>query len=124
MNLQYVPLLSIQRDLHRIPRSPERFDAYLRTVLTIDRSDVELLPLLAANPMAKDHVTSLLDDYLAMDADGLAASAVAESLVNLEHEAGEYKASLVIADDLMGGWTNRYDYEFNLRRPGPGEKRF
>jgi hypothetical protein len=124
MKLTYIPLLPIQRELHRIPRSYERFDEYLRTVLNEDRSDVELIPLLAANPMAKEHVTALLDQYLAMDADGIAVGAIAEAAVQLDDEPGDFKASLVLADDLMGGWTNRYDYEYNLRRPGPGQKRF
>jgi hypothetical protein len=124
MNITYVPLLSIQRELQRIPRSHERFNQYLSTVLNEDRSDVELLPLLGANPMAKDHVTALLNDYLAMDADGIAAGEITEAAFQLADEPGDFKASLVIADDLMGGWTNRYDYEFNLRCPGPGQKRF
>jgi hypothetical protein len=124
MNIRYVPLLPIQRELYRFPRSYERFEQYLRTVLNEDRSDVELVPLLAANPMAKDHVTALLDQYLAMDADGIAAAAIADAAARLIDEPGDFKASLVVADDLMGGWTNRYDYEYTLRCPGPGQKRF
>ena len=31
--LEYVPLLQIQRDLYRIERGPERFGAYLRTMI-------------------------------------------------------------------------------------------
>src|SRR5262249_52981074 len=33
----------------------------------------------------------------------------------LAQEPGQFKLALVLADDLMGGWTNRYAYEFNLR---------
>jgi hypothetical protein len=29
MNLAYVPLLNVQRDLHRLPRGAERFRAYI-----------------------------------------------------------------------------------------------
>jgi hypothetical protein len=36
MNLQYVPLLRIQRELQGIPRGLGRFQQYLRTVLNRD----------------------------------------------------------------------------------------
>jgi hypothetical protein len=53
MNLDYVPLLSLQRDLYRIPRGMERFHAYLCTM--IDRTTNDLrVPIVAMNPMGKD----------------------------------------------------------------------
>jgi hypothetical protein len=69
------------------------------------------------NPMGKDHVTTLLDALLALDADGIAARAVAEAADQLVNEPGDFKVALVVADDLMGGWTNRYACEFSLRFP-------
>ena len=57
MKLTYVPLLATLRAVYAVPRGRERFETYLKTVLAKDRADVELLPLLAANPMAKEHVT-------------------------------------------------------------------
>jgi hypothetical protein len=124
MNINYIPLLPTQRELQSLPRNYARFQEYLRTVLNEDRSDVELIPLLAANPMAKDHVTAQLDEYLAMDADGIAAAAIAETGAQMTDDPGDFKASLVLVDDVMGGWTNRYDYELNQRYPSPGHKRF
>src|SRR5262245_23316119 len=124
MNINYFPVLPIQRRLQALPRNYARFESYLRAVLNEDRSDVELVPLLAANPMAKDHVTALLDEYLALDADGIAKSAISEASIELADEPVDFRATVVLVDDLLGGWTNRYDYEFNLRYPGPGSKRF
>ena len=121
MNLQYVPLLQIQRDLQGMPRNYERFRRYLRTIFP-DGATVELPPLLAMNPMGKDHVTALLDALLALDADGIAARAVAEASARVANDPGDFKIALVVADDAMGGWTNRYDYEFTFRfgpRPAP-----
>ena len=37
------------------------------------------LPLVAMNPMGKDHVPALIDGYLALDAERIAADAVAEA---------------------------------------------
>ena len=72
MNLDYVPLLRVMRDLHSIPRGQppdfngkKRFKQYLRTIFDYDKKVVKLPLLLAMNPMGKDHVTALLDAYQA-----------------------------------------------------------
>jgi hypothetical protein len=118
MQFDYVPLLQIQRELQGLPRNFDRFRQYLRTVIDYDGPTVELPPLLAANPMARDHVTALLDALLALDPDGIATRALAEASVELANEPGDFKIGLVVADDLMGGWTNRYANEFTFRFPG------
>jgi hypothetical protein len=114
MNLQYVPLLHKQRELQVLPRNYERFKQYLRTLVSHDGT-IELPPLGIMNPMAKNHVTVLLDALLAMDADGIANDAMKSVTDRFATEPGDYKVGLVLADDLMGGWTNRYDYEFKIR---------
>src|SRR5262245_38405674 len=128
MNLDFVPLLRVMRKLHSIPRGQppdfngmKRFRQYVRTIFPrkkngeIDENAVYLLPLLAMNPMGKDHVTALLDAYLAMDADGIGARVAAEAAARLADVPGDFKVGLVVADDLLGGGTNRYDCEFTFR---------
>ena len=123
MNLNYVPLLQIQRELQGLPRNYERFRQYLRTI-SPDGATLELPPLGIMTPMGKDHVTALLDALLALDADGVAARALAEASAQVANDSGDFKVALVVADDLMGGWTNRYDYEFTLRfGRGPAVRR-
>lgn len=118
MKLDYVPLLQIQRELQGLPRNYARFQQYLRTI--INREVVELPPLGIMNPMGKEHVTRLLDELLALDADAIGARAAEETEAALTDVPGEFKVGLVVADDLLGGWTNRYDYEFKLRfSPAP-----
>jgi len=114
VKLEFVPLLQVQRDLYRLPRGMERFRAYLQTMAGPEAKDLEL-PLGAMNPMGKDHVPALLDEYLAFDADELAAHAVVEVDPQLARVPGEFKVALVIADDAMGGWTDRYSSEFKAR---------
>jgi hypothetical protein len=88
--------------------------------MNANRTGPELTPLLLANPMARDHVTALLDALHALDADGIAARAAEEASTRLAGEPGEYDAGLVVVDDLMGGWTNRYAAEFTVRfQSGP-----
>jgi len=115
MNLAYVPLLAVQRELYAVPRGLERFRKYLGTMTNKGGTGLDLPPLVIMNPMAKDHVTALLDQLLALDADGVAAAAAAEASARLADVPGDFKATLVVADDRMGGWTNRYACEYNLR---------
>ena len=128
MNLDYVPLLRVMRELQGIPRGQpadfngmKRFRHFVRRIFPrkkngeIDENAVYLIPLLAINPMAKDHVTALLDAYLAMDADGIGARAAAEAAARLANVPGDFKVGLIVADDLKGAGTNRYEYEFTFR---------
>jgi hypothetical protein len=108
MDLAYVPLLSLQRELYEIPRGRERFEAYLAAMLDEARDDVRLAPLGVMNPMAREHIASRLDEWLALDADAIGAQAVAEVSGRLADIPGSFRIGLVVADDARGGWTNRY----------------
>src|SRR5262249_14502292 len=41
--------------------------------------------------------------------------ALAQAAPQLRGDSGHCNLAMVVVDDLMGGWTNRYDYEFGLR---------
>jgi len=126
MNLDYTPLLPAQRAIQGMPRTMERFQKYLDVMLKRDRTGVEL-PLVLMNPMGKDHVTSLLDELLAMNADGIAARAAAEVAEEYPEIEGDFKVAVMVVDDLLGGWTNRYATEMNLRfqpKPKNGKPRW
>jgi hypothetical protein len=100
MRVEYVPLLQTQRELYRMPRDMKRFEQYLRTMVDESGEDLALPPLVAMNPMAREHVPELLDDYLRLDADSIARHAIA-------------------------GWTNRYACEYAMKFPGdvrPGSR--
>jgi hypothetical protein len=114
MHLEYVPLLGVQRELYETPRGFDRFREYLRTMIDPDTKDLKL-PLVAMNPMGKDHLPVFLDRLLAFDADGHAQRATAEAAQQLSGEPGTFRATLVVSDDLKGGWTNRYTSELAHR---------
>jgi len=115
MNVSYIPLLQIQRDLYGRPRGLERFRTYLRLLIDATGDELALPPLVAMNPMGKEHLPALLDELLALDAESLAAAAVAEAAANLAAVPGDWKLGLTLVDDLHGGWTNRYACEFHQR---------
>lgn len=114
MELEFLRLLQVQRDLYRMPRGMERFRAYLRTMIDAETGDLGL-PLVAMNPMGKDHVPALLDRLLELGGDDIGAAAVSVARQPLTDATGRFKVGLVIADDAHGRWTNRCAYEFAHR---------
>jgi hypothetical protein len=122
VKISFVPLLRVQRDLYALPRGMERFREYIKTMTNADTGDLEL-PLVAMNPMGKEHVPALIDEYIALGAEQIASDAVAEANLHLPHaphqpDQPEYKACLVVSDDLKGGWTNRWASEYGHRIEG------
>ena len=114
MQLEYVPLLRVQRDLCSLPRDRTRFEQYLRTIFQDDDLGMRA-PLLAMNPMSKEHVGDLLDQLIELDCDEIGAQATRELLQPIDDVPGKFKIALVLADDLKGAWTNRYANEFEYR---------
>ena len=57
-----------------LPRGMERFREYIKTMTDAETGDLAL-PLVAMNPMGKDHVPALIDDYLALGAETIAEEA-------------------------------------------------
>jgi hypothetical protein len=118
MRLEYVRLLATQRDLYRIPRGPERFQEYLRTMIDPDTRELRL-PLGAMSPMAREPVSEFLDGLVSVDAEEAGARATEEAAASLAEEPGAYRVGLVVADDAEGGWTNRAATELTHRRGEP-----
>jgi len=99
-----------------MPRGMDRFREYIKTMTDAETGDLAL-PLVAMNPMGKDHVPALIDEYLALGAEEIAAHAVrsAEARSAKADQTADYKVALVVSDDLKGGWTNRWASEFSHR---------
>ena len=115
MTLTFVPLLRVQRELYAMPRGMERFREYIKTMVDAETGDLAL-PLVAMNPMGKDHVPALIDDYLALGAEEIADAAVAG--VKAAAFDVHYRVALVVSDDLKCGWTNRWASEYSHRIEG------
>ncbi|MEZ6139800.1 MAG: hypothetical protein R3B84_04435 [Zavarzinella sp.] len=113
MALQYIPLLQQQRELLQLPPGRDRFEEYLRTISS-DGQTIDFPPLTMFNPMAKDHVAALLDEYIALGADEI-GSEILNQFRHIDSRSLQINVALVVVDDLKGGWTNRFDYEFKLR---------
>src|SRR3981081_2764210 len=120
LQISYLPVLHTLRDLYLQPRDMRRFKAYL-AALTGGSDDV-VLPIGLANPMAKEHALAKIDELLAIGADEVGARASAPPPTRLARgKTYAYsKASVGLADDVAGGWTNRFPSEASVRFPGRG----
>src|ERR1700738_2753391 len=120
MRVTYLPVLAILRDLYEQPRDMQRFRRYVAT-LTGGSDDV-VLPIGVANPMAKEHAVIKIDELLSIGADEIGAKAAGSAATRLAGGASdvEIKASVVLVDDVAGGWTNRFTSEASVRFPGRG----
>lgn len=123
MSIEHVPLLKTQRDLYELPRGKERFERYL-SVMTGGGNDMEL-PLSRFNPMGRQHVAEALNHLLQIDAESEAERAAAEAARRLPSDTGPsgVRTGLVLADDLGGGWTDRFQMETDHRLDNRGEQK-
>src|SRR5688500_5414208 len=110
--IEVVPALQAQRALVSLPRTMERFDAYVRTMIRED--DTVVLPLFLFNPMAREHVADVIDALLAFGAEDILREAATEAEVRLSPPF-DMHVLVVIVDDARGGWTNRYITDFEQR---------
>lgn len=121
MRITYLPVLRTLRELYVQPRDMERFRRYL-AALTGGTDDI-VLPIVVANPMAREDAVTRIDELLALGAEEIGVEAAADASRRLVASVPlevEVKASLVLVDDVGGGWTNRYTTEASVRFPGRG----
>jgi hypothetical protein len=124
MDVTYIPVLAVLRELYTQPRDFERFRKYLEAML--GGTDDVVLPITGANPMAKEHALRAVERLLDLGAEEIAAEAAKEASGRLRGMPGSLKTALVLMDDAMGGWTNRYITEATDRfgGPPPAHRRF
>lgn len=109
MRIEYVPTLTLQRELYDMPRDMSRFKRYLWE-MTHGTEDL-VLPLVAFNPMGREHVAHALDTLIALDADAVVAEALRVAAEELPGDLLLH-STLVLADDIGGMWSHRATNEF------------
>lgn len=113
MDLEFLPLLPVHRELYSMPRGMERFRAYLAR-MTGGSGDLAL-PLVSMNPMGKEHLLAAVEAWIACGAEDAAQRAVREAAARFAVVPGRLRIGLVLADDVAGGWTNRWTTDYAHR---------
>lgn len=113
MPFSVLPVIDVMLDLYSKPRGYERFREYLQLLQGDTRGDM-VLPIGSYNPMAKEHVAERLQELKQLDAEAIMADVV--SSFSLAGETKEdFKLVLNLADDLKGGWTNRFSTDYQTK---------
>jgi hypothetical protein len=119
MKFKLLPVTDVMLTLYRSPANADRFTEYMNILQGNSPGDIAM-PVTFFNPMGKEHVLEKLEELKDLDAEGLIEETLAEinkTTISVSAPA-EIKVSLALADDMGGGWTNRYttdyDSKFNI----------
>lgn len=115
MKFEILPIIDTMLELYEKPRSIERFQAYI-SILQGTTKDL-VIPITGFNPMAKEHLLKKLAALKDMKAERLMQDVIDE--INIEYrnerDLKVIKVALNLADDLKGGWTNRYTTDYDSK---------
>jgi hypothetical protein len=119
MKFKLLPVTDVMLRLYRSPANADRFTEYMNILQGNSPGDITM-PVTFFNPMGKEHVLKKLMELNDLNAEGL----IQETLTAINKSAAafavsaEINVSLALADDMGGGWTNRfttdYDSKFNI----------
>lgn len=115
MNFRLVPILDQMEDLYRLPRTGQRFSAYL-SMLQGETKDDMIMPIAGYNPMGKDHVLEQLLALKNLGAEKIAATQLEDINAKIRH-SGRHEISVVLnlADDIGGAWTDPYATDYSSK---------
>lgn len=113
MPFQLLPVIDKMIELYEEPIGFERFHKYITIINGNSKSNMEM-PVGGYNPMAKSHVLHKLKELKALQAEDIIAR-VCEEVNGMVKIRDTFKVSLTLADDLMGGWTERYSTDYSSR---------
>jgi hypothetical protein len=116
MKFELIPIVDTMFDLYEKPRSQERFQEYISILRDPKNGDLTL-PIAGFNPMAKGHILQKLIELKELKAEQVVQDTLQSINITLtgEQDPRTFKVVLNLADDLMGGWTNRYTTDYDSK---------
>lgn len=108
--------MDIMIALYGKPRTFERFQEYLKTLQGGTKADMAI-PITGFNPMAKEHLLDRLKQLKNIGAEQI----IEETLNDLNgttfsnNAGGDFKVVTNLLDDLKGGWTNRFNSDYDSK---------
>ena len=124
MYFELTPILDKMETLYQLPRTKQRFEAYLLLLQGEKKQDM-ILPIAGYNPMGKEIVLEKIKMLRQLQAEALIPSALEQ--INRTLPAGNREKMEVVinvADDVGGSWSSRYTTDYiNRFDVGPLVKR-
>jgi hypothetical protein len=111
MSFSVLPTLGLMKNLYTLPRTQERFEAYLKLLEGNHKGDLAY-PISGYNPKAKDHILTCIENLEKLNAEQIVEETLEEINQNFIFKT-EIKVALNISDDLLGGWTNRFTGDYD-----------
>ena len=115
MKFELIPILDKMEELYSLPRTRERFEAYLHMLQGPQKEDM-ILPIASYNPMGKENVLERIRELKELDAEGI----IGRELNKFNNEARlesdiAMKVVINLADDIGGAWSNFYTTDFSSK---------
>jgi hypothetical protein len=114
MNFKLLPIVDKMLEFYSSPRSLERFQEYISTLQGDSKGDMQV-PITGFNPMAKEHVREKLMKLKNLKAEEIMSETLNRINATLEKQEITFQVVLNLADDLKGGWTNRFTTDFDTK---------
>ncbi len=115
MPLALLPVVDLMLEYYELPGGFERFKEYIR-LLTGGTGDDMKLPIGGFNPMGKAHVKEKLLELKNLKAEAIMSGIISEFNSKDQLFGSEtFHVSVSLADDLKGGWTNRYTTDYQAK---------
>lgn len=113
MKLKVIPILKKVKALYALPLSTKRFEEYLKILQGATINDIEL-PIGGFNPMAKPHILKKLKELEALEIEDIMQKTLNEVVFSSQKKE-IIQVGFNLADDLKGGWTNRFTTDFDSK---------
>lgn len=116
MTFQLLPILDTMLSFYEKPMNPTRFQAYLQLLQGDTKGDL-MLPIGGFNPMAKPPISLKIKELQELKAEEIIKETLNTINKKWQHKGKNqtFKVALNLADDLHGGWTNRYTTDYDAR---------
>ncbi len=109
------PILQKMQQLYQLPRTRERFEAYLLMLQGKEKTDM-ILPIAGYNPMGADHILSKLNELQNLNAEQIIQEELENINANIHSKKDQtIQVVLNLADDIGGAWTDRYTTDFSSK---------
>jgi hypothetical protein len=113
MQFELVPILSKMEKLYEQPISNNRFKTYLQMLQGNSKKEL-ILPIGGYNPMAKPFILNKIAELKELNAEQIMQESL-NRINQLHPSTNTIKVVLNLADDLKGGWTNRFTTDYDSK---------